>query len=106
MRSRVMGDYQARFCERFRGETPLYLLDSDMFPKKTIGTVIGIGGLAGGVGAVSITKLGGALFDHYKALGHIETGYTIMFAICAVAYLVAWGVMKMLVPKYRPIGNL
>ena len=22
-----MGDYQARFCERFRGETPLYLLD-------------------------------------------------------------------------------
>lgn len=84
----------------------LFTTVSDMFPKKTIGTVIGIGGLAGGVGAVSITKLGGALFDHYKALGHIETGYTIMFAICAVAYLVAWGVMKMLVPKYRPIGNL
>jgi len=84
----------------------LFTTVSAMFPKKTIGTVIGIGGLAGGVGAVSITKLGGALFDHYKALGHIETGYTIMFAICAVAYLVAWGVMKMLVPKYRPIGNL
>ena len=27
MKSRVMGDYQARFCERFRGEIPLYLLD-------------------------------------------------------------------------------
>jgi hypothetical protein len=26
-KSRVMGDYQARFRERFRGETPLYLLD-------------------------------------------------------------------------------
>jgi len=23
----VMGDYQARFCERLRGETPLCLLD-------------------------------------------------------------------------------
>ena len=26
-KSRVMGDYQARFCERFGGETPPYLLD-------------------------------------------------------------------------------
>lgn len=84
----------------------LFTTVSDMFPKKTIGAVIGIGGLAGGVGAVTITKLGGTLFDHYKALGHIETGYTIMFAICAVAYLIAWGVMKMLVPKYSPIGDL
>jgi ACS family hexuronate transporter-like MFS transporter len=84
----------------------LFTTVSDMFPKKTIGAVIGIGGLAGGVGAVCLTKLGGALFDHYKALGHIETGYTIMFAICAVAYLIAWGIMKMLVPKYSPIGDL
>lgn len=84
----------------------LFTTVSDMFPKKTIGSVVGIGGLAGGVGGVVLTKLGGALFDHYKALGHIETGYTIMFAICAVAYLVAWGVMKMLVPKYSPIRDL
>ncbi len=79
---------------------------SDMFPKKAIGSVIGIGGLAGGIGGVLTTKLGGALFDHYKALGHIGTGYTIMFAICAVAYLIAWVVMKSLVPKYKPISDL
>jgi ACS family hexuronate transporter-like MFS transporter len=79
---------------------------SDMFPKKTIGTVIGIGGMAGGLGGVTISKLGGALFDYYKSLGHTQTGYTIMFAICAVAYLVAWVVMKILVPKYRPITDL
>jgi ACS family hexuronate transporter-like MFS transporter len=79
---------------------------SDMFPKKTIGTVIGIGGMAGGLGGVAISKLGGALFDYYKSLGHTQTGYTIMFAICAVAYLVAWIVMKILVPKYRPITDL
>lgn len=79
---------------------------SDMFPKKTIGTVIGIGGMAGGIGGVVVSKLGGALFDYYKALGHTQTGYTIMFAICAVAYLIAWTVMKMLVPKYEPITDL
>lgn len=79
---------------------------SDMFPKKAVGSVVGIGGLAGGIGAVFLTKLGGALFDHYKALGHIETGYTIMFTICAVAYLIAWGVMKVLVPKYKPITDI
>jgi ACS family hexuronate transporter-like MFS transporter len=79
---------------------------SDMFPKKAIGSVIGIGGMAGGLSGVFMSKLGGALFDHYKALGHTETGYTIMFTICAVAYLVAWAVMKFLVPRYRPITDL
>jgi ACS family hexuronate transporter-like MFS transporter len=79
---------------------------SDMFPKKSVGSVIGIGGMAGGLGGVFISKLGGALFDHYKALGHTQTGYTIMFSICAVAYVLAWTVMKILVPKYRPITDL
>ena len=79
---------------------------SDMFPKKAVGSVVGIGGMAGGIGGVVMSKLGGALFDHYKGLGHIETGYTIMFTICAVAYLVAWMVMKSLVPKYKPITDL
>jgi ACS family hexuronate transporter-like MFS transporter len=79
---------------------------SDMFPKKAVASVVGIGGMAGGIGGVVMSKLGGALFDHYKALGHIQTGYTIMFAICAVAYLIAWVVMKALVPKYKPITDL
>jgi len=79
---------------------------SDMFPKKAVGSVVGIGGMAGGLGGVLISKSGGALFDHYKALGHIQTGYTIMFAVCAVAYLIAWVVMKTLVPEYKPITDL
>jgi len=79
---------------------------SDMFPKKAIGSIIGIGGMAGGIGGVIITKTGGALFDHYKALGHIETGYTIMFAFCGLAYIIAWSVMKALVPKYQPITDI
>ncbi len=79
---------------------------SDMFPKKAVGSVVGIGGFAGGMGGVLLNKLGGALFDHYEKAGNIAMGYTIMFAICATAYLIAWFVMRMLVPKYKPITNL
>ncbi len=79
---------------------------SDMFPKKAIGSIIGIGGMAGGIGGVIVTKLGGALFDYYDKLGHIQTGYSIMFVICAVSYIIAWFLMKTLVPKYQPITDL
>ena len=79
---------------------------SDMFPKKAVGSVVGIGGMAGGLGGVILSKLGGALFDHFQKIGSIGTGYTIMFAICAVAYLIAWIIMKLLVPKYKPITDL
>lgn len=78
---------------------------SDMFPKSAVASVVGIGGMAGGLGGVLITKTGGALFDHYKSLGHIETGYTIMFTYCAIAYLIAWMLMKTLVPRYRPVAK-
>jgi len=79
---------------------------SDMFPKKAVGTVTGIGGLAGGLGGVVISKIGGWIFDAYAKLGHLSTGYTIMFAICAVAYLIAWVCMKALVPRYKLITDL
>ena len=32
-----------------------------------------------------------------------EAGYMIMFSFCAVAYLIGWVIMKVLVPKYKPI---
>ena len=74
---------------------------SDMFPKKAVASIIGIGGMAGGIGSVIITKLGGYLFDKYKAIGHIEIGYGYMFTFCALAYMIAWIVMKLLVPKMK-----
>ncbi|WP_048919896.1 MFS transporter [Rufibacter radiotolerans] len=77
---------------------------SDMFPKKSVASVTGIGGMAGGLGGVVVTKVGGYLFDYYDKLGHVETGYTIMFTFCAVAYLLAWSVMKALVPKMKPVN--
>jgi len=82
----------------------------DMFPKKAIATITGIGGLAGGVGATIINKGSGLLFDYSKnteldfmGFHGIEAGYFIIFSICAVCYLIGWIVMKTLVPKYKVI---
>jgi ACS family hexuronate transporter-like MFS transporter len=151
---------------------------SDMFPKKATASVVGIGGMAGGIGGVLIGKTGGWLFDAYRSSGiqsaweaakekglgdfvqqittmnltnkrgdvinlgltelknlpaeaadqiknlnaaafdqlvaiqeplvhgQMTTAYTIMFAVCALAYLIAWTIMKSLVPKYKPITDL
>jgi ACS family hexuronate transporter-like MFS transporter len=76
---------------------------SDMFPKKAVGSVTGIGGMAGAIGGMLIAWFAGTLFDHYKALGKIETGYYIMFIICGSAYLIAWFVMHFLVPKMQRV---
>lgn len=85
----------------------------DMFPKKAIATVTGIGGLAGGLGSTIINKGSGVLFDFsentnmlFMGFKGIEAGYFIIFSICAVCYLIGWIVMKTLVPKYRPITDL
>jgi ACS family hexuronate transporter-like MFS transporter len=81
-----------------------------MFPKSTIATITGIGGMAGGIGSVLINKGSGLLFDYAQTTGMkfmgfegINSGYFIIFCICAVAYLLAWCIMKLLVPKYKPI---
>ncbi len=148
---------------------------SDMFPKKSIASVIGIGGMAGGLGGVIISKIGGWMFDAYKLTGirqsweqatanglggyldqikllqlvdkhgtviditkkevfnlskdlqaqlqqvnpeqftqflgiqkqlvlaSMSTSYTIMFTYCAIAYLIAWVIMKTLVPKEKQV---
>jgi len=80
----------------------------DMFPKKAIATVTGIGGLAGGLGAFIINKISGVLFDYAKetqmkfmGFNGEAAGYFIIFSFCAVAYLIAWVVMKALVPKMK-----
>jgi ACS family hexuronate transporter-like MFS transporter len=85
----------------------------DMFPKKAIATITGIGGLAGGVGSTFINKGSGLLFDYSKntemvfmGFKGIEAGYFIIFSVCAVCYLIGWIVMKSLVPVYKPITTM
>lgn len=85
----------------------------DMFPKKAIATITGIGGMAGGVGSFIINKGSGVLFEYagrtqmqFVGFQGKEAGYFIIFSVCAIAYLIGWIVMKALVPKYQPITDL
>lgn len=90
----------------------LFSTVGDMFPKSTIATITGIGAMLGGCSSFLINKGAGMLFTYAEAQGAAFTfagfegkpaGYMIIFCICAVAYLIAWSIMKSLVPKHKPI---
>ncbi len=78
---------------------------SDMFPKRIVASVTGIGGMMGAIGGIIFAWFAGSLFDKYDALGKIETGYYIMFFICGFAYLIAWMLMHFLVPKMKAVKS-
>lgn len=81
----------------------IFTIVSDMFPKKAVGSVVGIGGMAGAIGGLLISWFTGLLLDHYKMLGHIQTGYYILFIIAGSAYLTAWIIMHLLVPRMNTV---
>jgi len=76
---------------------------SDAFPKKAISSVTGIGGMAGAVGGAFISYIAGDIIQHFKDLGHIETGYVVMFSIAGSAYLLAWAIMNIFAPKNKKV---
>lgn len=80
----------------------IYTTVSDVFPKTSIASVIGMGGMSGAIGGMLLAKAAGSLFDYYKALGHIQDGYSIIFTFSGLAYIVAWFIMFiMLAPKIK-----
>lgn len=88
----------------------IYTTVSDMFPKKAIATVTGIGGMAGGVSSMLMQSCAGSLFVYadevqLEFMGFVgkPAGYFIIFCICSVSYLIGWSIMKILVPKYKII---
>jgi MFS transporter, ACS family, hexuronate transporter len=110
--AQVMGGYNMWFAIGIIGfacaahqawSANIFTTVSDMFPKKTVGSVTGIGGFAGGVGGIVVSKSAGWLFDYYKGLGSIQTGYYMLFFFCGCAYLTAWFIMHLLVPKMEKV---
>lgn len=83
----------------------IFTMVSDMFPKKTTGSVTGIGGMFGALGGIALSWLVQKnMFVHYRAIGKIEVAYYIMFAVCGSAYVLAWLVMHFLIGKQnKPI---
>lgn len=85
-----------------------YTVVSDMFPKNTVATVTGIGGMAGGIGSLMSNIGSGQLITYAKETNMDFLGYTgaqaaymIIFVLVSVAYLISWVAMKILVPKYK-----
>jgi MFS transporter, ACS family, hexuronate transporter len=77
---------------------------SDMFPKKAVGSITGIGGMFGSLGGILLSALvQKGLFVHYRAIGEIETAYYIMFIICGAAYLLAWLTLHLLAPRIERV---
>jgi ACS family hexuronate transporter-like MFS transporter len=81
----------------------LFTTVSDAFPKKVVSSITGIGGLAGAVGGAFISYIAGGILQHFKNLGHIETGYVVMFTIAGSAYLLAWIIMTVFAPKNKKV---
>jgi len=75
----------------------IFTTTSDMFPKQALGSVVGIGGMAGAVGGMLISKVVGYILQ--------STGsYVPIFIIAGSTYLVALAIIHLLAPKLEPVA--
>ncbi len=81
----------------------LYTTVSDMFPKRAVASVIGIGGMAGSAGGFIFPILTGRMLDIFEARHNVTTGYATLFGICACMYLIAFALNHVCAPRYEPI---
>jgi ACS family hexuronate transporter-like MFS transporter len=70
----------------------IFTLASDMFPRRALGSVVGVGGFAG--------AMGGVLFQRVTGLVLQSNGdnYTPIFVVCGLAYVTALAIIHLLVP--------
>ncbi len=73
----------------------LFTTVSDQFPRRAVGSVVGIGGLAGGLGGALLAAKVGFIIN--------TGGYVPLFAIAASAYLLALLVLQTLSPKLETV---
>ena len=78
----------------------IFTTASDMFPRRAIGSVVGLGGMAGAMGGATLAVLTGYILQ--------TTGgnYMIIFGIAASAYLVALLIIHLLAPRLDPAEDL
>jgi ACS family hexuronate transporter-like MFS transporter len=80
----------------------IFTTASDLFPKRAVSSVVGIGGMAGSVGGIIFPIIVGNILNYFKLLGNKTAGYNIIFTICGCAYLLAWLIMHFLMPDMKP----
>lgn len=77
----------------------IFTTASDMFPRRAVSSVVGIGGMAGSIGGIIFQPLVGRILDYFTKARDKTVGYNIIFLICGLAYLVAWLAMHLFAPK-------
>jgi ACS family hexuronate transporter-like MFS transporter len=74
----------------------IYTIVSDVFPRRSVGSVIGLAGMSGAIAAALVSELVGFILT--------ATGsYTLIFGLFSVAYVVAWVILRIGIPVIRPI---
>jgi ACS family hexuronate transporter-like MFS transporter len=73
----------------------LFSLASDMFPRRVVASVTGLGGMAGSIGGITLFLIVGYLKDR-----HIS--YVPVFIAASAAYLLALAIIQSLAPKLEP----
>jgi ACS family hexuronate transporter-like MFS transporter len=73
----------------------LFTTTSDMFPRKVVGSVVGMGGFAEAMGGALMNLGAGWLRQHTGS-------YSVMFVIAGLAYFLALLIIHLLAPKLEP----
>lgn len=81
----------------------LFTSVSDVFPKRAVASVVGIGGMAGSFGGILFPLYSGKLLDRFQTTGNVTAGYAVLFGICGFAYLVAFVINHLLAPRFTPL---
>jgi MFS transporter, ACS family, hexuronate transporter len=75
----------------------IFTLASDMFPRRSLGTVVGIGGFAGAMGGVLFQRATGVVLQSNG------DDYTPIFIVCGLAYVSALLIIHLLVPRVQQV---
>src|SRR5438128_7254187 len=73
----------------------IFTMASDMFPRRAVGSVVGIGGMAGAIGGMLISTTVGLILQYTGS-------YLPIFVIAGSAYLAALGIIHLLAPRLEP----
>jgi ACS family hexuronate transporter-like MFS transporter len=102
------GDWEAVFLLGLTGaahqawSANLYTTVSDMFPNRSVATVIGIGSMAGSITSIFFTLVCGEMLDQFGQAG-AHHSYEILFGYCSCAYLIAFLLNHLLAPRFEPV---
>jgi ACS family hexuronate transporter-like MFS transporter len=74
----------------------LFSIISDIYPKKAVGSMMGLSGFVGAIGAALSASFVGLFLQ-------ATNSYYYIFILVSFIYLINWVIIKMLIPTIKPI---